>query len=210
MSDDNSRKILGTVVCLPVRDLDASRAFYTEVFDLPDLTVEEGMITAELPNLSLFLIEEPAFESYSRKVGRGVNYPTTSSDVILSCAIESQKGLDDILDAASDNGGTVAKRGSTDNETGLYVGYFFDPDGHHWELAHSGGGHRPPHQPESGGTPSSDNVPDDLERQAERMADGGTVTYIEALEILKRKRGAAPLRPEREVTREAERRHSKE
>jgi predicted lactoylglutathione lyase len=135
---DTSRKILGTVVCLPVRDLDASRAFYAEVFDLPDLSVEEGMITVELPNLSLFLIEEAAFESYSRKTGRGVNYPTSSSDVILSCAIASQKGLDDILYAAADNGGTVATRGTADHETGLYVGYFFDPDGHHWELAYSG------------------------------------------------------------------------
>jgi predicted lactoylglutathione lyase len=127
--------VIGTVVCLPVRDLDASLRFYTKVFGLPDLVEEEGMITVELPGLSLFLLGEDQFESYSGKAGRGVRYPDTDVSVILSCAVGSQKDLDSMLTSALQHGGSVPKEAGHDDWTGLYLGYFFDPDGHHWELA---------------------------------------------------------------------------
>ncbi|WP_454295011.1 VOC family protein [Salana multivorans] len=131
--------VVGTVLCLPVRDLTASLDFYRSVFGLPGLTAEEGMVTVELPGLSLFLLEEQAFASYSRKAGRAVAYPGAEegSSVILSCAIGSREALDDMLEVAAARGGTVARRGELDPDLGLYLGYVFDPDGHHWELAHS-------------------------------------------------------------------------
>jgi len=52
---------------MPVQQLDKTLSFYKNVFGLPDLQVEEGMITVELPNLSLFLMEKGDFESYSKK-----------------------------------------------------------------------------------------------------------------------------------------------
>ena len=130
--------ILGTVVCLPVRDLDAALAFYTEVFGLPGLVIEEGMITVELPGLSLFLLEHEQFERYSAKAGRSARYPDAGVGVIISCAIESREALDTMQESALAHGGSVPREAVHDDWTGLYLGYVFDPDGHHWELAVSG------------------------------------------------------------------------
>lgn len=137
-SDSPSHKIVGTVVCLPVRSLDASIEFYQSVFGIPGLAAEEGMIAVELPDLSLFLIEERMFESYSRKAGRGVRYADSDVGVILSCAIRTREALDEMLESAARHGGTAVREAEVDNVTGLYLGYFFDPDGHHWEVAFSG------------------------------------------------------------------------
>ncbi|MCO5218180.1 MAG: hypothetical protein M9953_12305 [Thermomicrobiales bacterium] len=133
-----STRVIGTVVCLPVRQLDISQSFYSAVFDFPELEASEGIVLVELPGLSLFLIEEQAFANYSMKAHRGVVYPGEGTGVILSCAITSREILDNMLDTAASNGGMIAKLASDDPEMGLYLGYFFDPDGHHWELAHSG------------------------------------------------------------------------
>lgn len=43
-----------TVVCLPVQNLDKTLTFYKNIFGLPDIQIEEGVITLELPNLSLY------------------------------------------------------------------------------------------------------------------------------------------------------------
>lgn len=139
MSEHPGSSVVGTVVCLPVRDLQVALRFYQGVFDMPDLVIEEGMITVELPGLSLFLLEEENFASYSRKAGREVSYPgdAAGTGVILSCAIATRENLDSMLAAAVDHGGGVPKPAAIDPEVGLYLGYFFDPDGHHWELAHS-------------------------------------------------------------------------
>lgn len=137
-SETSTARVIGTVVCLPVRDLAAALGFYRAVFAFPDLEVDEGIVTVELPGLSLFLIEENTFESYTRKAGRTTAYPG-GTGVILSCAVASAKTLDDMLEAVAENGGTVPTPAAVDTAMGLYLGYFFDPDGHHWELAHSGG-----------------------------------------------------------------------
>lgn len=136
-TETTTSKIVGTVVCLPVRDPAIALNFYRSVFDLPDLEASEGIIAVELPNLSLFLIEEQAFETYSKKAGRGVAYPGKGTGVILSCAIESREAVDEMLDTADAKGGTVTQQGGVDEEMGLYLGYFVDPDGHHWELAYA-------------------------------------------------------------------------
>lgn len=43
-----------------------------------------------------------------------------------------------MLDSVPRHGGRVVKQATMDEEMGLYLGYFFDPDGHHWEVAFSG------------------------------------------------------------------------
>ncbi|SJM67155.1 VOC family protein [Gulosibacter sp. 10] len=127
--------VVGTVVCLPAKDLDRALDFYASVFALPALEAEGEMVVVELPNLSLFLIAEEEFASYSGRVGRGVQYPSAGTGVILSCAVESREALNAMLDAAAAHGGAVPNPPAADEELNLYLGYFFDPDGHHWELA---------------------------------------------------------------------------
>lgn len=125
-----------TIVCLPIQNLDNTLTFYKNVFGLPDIQIEEGMITVELPNLSLFLMEMNAFETYSRKAGRGVQFPKDNVGTIISCALLTKEDVNTALENAPNYGGTVTNKASIDETYGGYIGYISDPDGHLWELVY--------------------------------------------------------------------------
>lgn len=126
--------IRSSIVCLPVRDLDKTLTFYKNVFGLSDIKIEDGMITVELPNLSLFLMETKAFETYSIKVDRGVQFSKDKVGMIFSCALTTKEEVDTALENAPKYGGTVTDKAMIDETYGGYTGYMFDPDGHLWEL----------------------------------------------------------------------------
>lgn len=48
-SEAPRHKVVGTVVCLPARDLDTSVAFYKQVFDLPDSLPRAGSSSSSFP-----------------------------------------------------------------------------------------------------------------------------------------------------------------
>lgn len=125
-----------TIVCLPVQNLDKTLTFYKNIFGLPDIQVEEGMIAIELPNLSLFLMEMNVFETYSRKAGRGVQFPKNNIGAIISCALMSKEDVDTALENAPNSGGAVMNKATIDESYGGYIGYVSDPDGHLWELVY--------------------------------------------------------------------------
>ena len=125
-----------TIVCLPIQNLDNTLMFYKNVFSLPDIQIEEGMITVELPNLSLFLMGMNAFEIYSRKAGRGVQFPKDNVGTIISCALMTKEDVDTALEKALNYGGAVSNKATIDETYGGYIGYISDPDGHLWELVY--------------------------------------------------------------------------
>lgn len=129
-------KIRTTVICLPVRDISKTLAFYKKALGFSDAQVEEEMVTLELPNLSLFLMEKGAFESYTKKAGREAQFPNEGAGVVISCAMETKEEVDTVLEKVSKHGGIVPKEAAMDAASGGYIGYFFDPDGHLWELVH--------------------------------------------------------------------------
>src|SRR5690606_2700905 len=108
---------------------------------LPDIHVEEGMITVELPQLSLFLMEKSAYETYSKAAGRGAAFPGKNAPAIISCALTDREDVDKAMEDAPQFGGTVESKAIVDESYGGYVGYIADPDGHLWELVY------PPQQP---------------------------------------------------------------
>lgn len=57
-------------------------------------------------------------------------------DVALATNVASEAVVDSVLRAAQDAGGQVTKAGQR-AEWGGYSGYFRDPDGHLWEVAHN-------------------------------------------------------------------------
>jgi len=65
-------------------NLDKTLTFYKNIFGLFGIQIEDGMITIELPNLSLFLMEKDAFEMYSRKAGREVQFPNDNVGAIIN------------------------------------------------------------------------------------------------------------------------------
>lgn len=129
-------KIRTTVVCLPIQSIDKTIAFYKNVFGLSDIQDEEGIITLELPNLSLFLIEKEVFETYSKKASRGLQFPNNNVGAIISCALMSKEDVDKALENTVEFGGMVTDKATIDETYGGYVGYISDPDGHLWELVY--------------------------------------------------------------------------
>ncbi|MFN3497618.1 MAG: VOC family protein [Pannonibacter indicus] len=127
-------KIRTTVLCLPVSDPGRSLAFYQNVFGYRDAAIEDGIIALELPSLSLFLMERTAFEAYSRKAGRGVQFPGTDCGAIISCAMTTRDAVEAMMKAAPSHGGSVSGRPAIDEASGGYTGYVTDPDGYLWEL----------------------------------------------------------------------------
>lgn len=99
-------KIKTTVLCLPVNDLQKTLVFYKGVFGFPDVKIEESILALEFPNMSLFLMEQESFESYTKKANRAALFP----------------------------GGASPGAASIDPSFGGYIGYVSDPDGHLWEL----------------------------------------------------------------------------
>jgi len=129
-------KIRTTVVCLPIRDLDKTLAFYKNALGFSDAQVDEGIIALELPNLSLFLMEKNAFETYTKKAGRDAQFPDNNAGAVISCAMETKEEVDTILENVLKHGGTTSAKAAMDETSGGYTGYFTDPDGHLWELVY--------------------------------------------------------------------------
>jgi predicted lactoylglutathione lyase len=130
-------KIRTTVVCLPIRNAAATAAFYKNALGFFDLEVEAGMVTLELPNLSLFLMERDAFETYTRKTGRAAQLPKSqAAGIVVSCAMESKAEVDAILRNVPKHGGSVPGAATVDPASGGYIGYFADPEGYLWELVY--------------------------------------------------------------------------
>ncbi|SFC78560.1 hypothetical protein SAMN05421747_12615 [Parapedobacter composti] len=129
-------KIRTTIVCLPIQHPDKTLTFYRNVFGLPDIKIDEGVITIELPNLSLFLMETNTFEIYSRQAGRGVQFPKDNAGTIISCALMSKEDVDAALENAPTYGGAIMNKAMIDETYGGYIGYISDPDGHLWELVY--------------------------------------------------------------------------
>lgn len=127
-------KIRTTIVCLPVRDLERTLAFYKDALGFSDAQADEGIIALELPNVSLFLMEKDAFETYSKKAGRGAQFPDDNAGMVISCAMGTKEEVDTILETVPEYGGAAPSKAAMDETSGGYTGYFSDPDGHLWEL----------------------------------------------------------------------------
>jgi hypothetical protein len=62
--------------------------------------------------------------------------PPGSIGVALAINLESRERVDEALAAAVEAGGTLL-RPAQERFWGGYSGYFADPDGHAWEVAHN-------------------------------------------------------------------------
>lgn len=127
-------KIKTTVLCLPVTDLQKVLGFYKGVFGFSDAKIEEGILSLEFPNMSLFLMEKESFESYTNKANRTALLPGDSAPSVISCAVETKQDVDNAIERAIEYGGTAPGAAAIDPSFGGYIGYVSDPEGHLWEL----------------------------------------------------------------------------
>ncbi|MFP7300482.1 VOC family protein [Neobacillus niacini] len=123
------------IITLAVHDLKKSIAFYKDGLGLPMEELVEGVdhvIFGLEGDLSLVLYLRTELEEFNQS-----NPLEKSSNVILSCAVESKKEVDSILKTATEYGGTILPNQPKDHDWG-YSGHFKDPDGHIWEIVYFG------------------------------------------------------------------------
>lgn len=120
------------MVSLGVADLDRSRRFYQSGLGLPRVETPPGVVFFALNGAWLGLSER---ESLARDAGvssSGHGY----AGINLAHNVASEAEVDAVLAAAVEAGAKLVKPASR-ADWGGYHGYFADPDGHLWEVAHN-------------------------------------------------------------------------
>ncbi|RIJ77299.1 VOC family protein [Nakamurella silvestris] len=125
-----------SLVTLGVRDLDAATAFYTALGWHRSTASVEGVVSffgTDGARLSLFSTTDLAADAHVP-----AQAVPAFRGVALAVNLESAAAVDAGFAAVLKAGGRVV-RAAERTEWGGYSGYFADPDGHLWELAHNPG-----------------------------------------------------------------------
>jgi uncharacterized protein len=116
-------------VNLPVKDLDRSQAFFTEL-GLAFFGQAEDMASVIISeHTQVMLITESMFASYAR---HGVADATAGTEVILVLGVETREQVDELAGQAEAAGGSPV--GTPRDDGYRYQRGFADLDGHHWEV----------------------------------------------------------------------------
>ena len=120
-------------VNLPVRDLDASVAFFTALgfgFN-PQFTDENATCMVVADDIFVMLLVESYFRTFT---DRAVVDARTQTEVLVCLSCGSDGEVDDLVAKAVAAGGRAHR---TPQDHGFMYGHGFeDPDGHVWELVH--------------------------------------------------------------------------
>jgi catechol 2,3-dioxygenase-like lactoylglutathione lyase family enzyme len=119
-------KEIGAMTLL-VGDLERSKTFYREVFDLSPLHEEEDSIVLRLKNMYLMLHHDPAHRS------PGGHVLDLAQDGAGQFAIIVEDV--DAVYAELDERGVTMISGPADRDWGMRTVTFADPDGYIWEIA---------------------------------------------------------------------------
>jgi len=117
-------------VNLPVRDLDASKAFFEAIgFTLnPAYTDDTAACMVIDENIALMLLTHPKFREF---VPGGIADATAGTEVINAISADSREEVDELKAKALAAGATSWKPPM--DEAGMYSRSFQDLDGHVWE-----------------------------------------------------------------------------
>jgi predicted lactoylglutathione lyase len=130
MASTRARKIF---VNLPVRDLERSVAFFTNLgfaFD-PRFTDDSATCMIVGEEAFVMLLVEDRFREFTRK---RICDTTTHTESLVALSAGSRGEVDAMVQAAVAAGGTHAL--APIDHGFMYAWSFYDPDGHHWEVLH--------------------------------------------------------------------------
>ena len=116
---------------LPVRDVAASRQFFTRLgFAFDERFCDDQTACLVLSEMAyVMLLEQPRFAAFA---ARPVGDPACTTSALLCVSAADRAGVDALADTALAAGATPAKEPM---DGGLMYGRsFFDLDGHHWEV----------------------------------------------------------------------------
>ncbi len=116
---------------LPVKDLDASAAFFTELgftFN-PQFTDERAACMVISDQACVMLLTEDFFQTFTNKQPVDTN---TQSEAILCLSADSREDVDTLVAKAITAGGKPSRDKQVDGP--MYGWSFQDVDGHLWEV----------------------------------------------------------------------------
>lgn len=120
-------------VNLPVKDLDKSITFFTQLGFLfnPQFTNEQAACMIIGEDIFVMLLVEPFFQTFTKK---SIVDATKSTKVLLCLSAESREKVDELVGKAVQAGGTTPNE---KQDQGFMYGWGFqDLDGHLWEVAY--------------------------------------------------------------------------
>jgi catechol 2,3-dioxygenase-like lactoylglutathione lyase family enzyme len=121
-----------SMITLGVRDLAASVKFYEKGLGFPRMESppDVAFFTLNGTWLGLYGRDALAADATLRSDGSGFE------SFALAHNVQSEAGVDDVINVAVAAGATLVKKPGK-VFWGGYSGYFKDPDGHLWEVAHN-------------------------------------------------------------------------
>ncbi len=119
-----------SIVTIAVDDLDCSARFY-EAMGLVRHRIRDGVAFFQMGGAILAL-----FPRASAEEDAGIAFGTVPSRVYLAYNTRSEAEVDEVLAQAGKAGGRVVKAAGRAFWGGWY-GYFADPEGNIWEVAHN-------------------------------------------------------------------------
>lgn len=121
-----------SMITLGVRDIEASIEFYEKGLGLPRLESEPGVAFFNLNGSWLGLYGWDALAEDANVPAQGNGFRGFS----LAHNVQSEAEVDSLFESALDAGAKLIKQPEK-VFWGGYSGYFADPDGHLWEIAHN-------------------------------------------------------------------------
>lgn len=118
-----------SLITLGVADTARSRAFY-EALGWKAAFENEEVVFFQLNGIVLGLFRRDSFDLDMKRDNDG------TGRIALAYNVRDRSEVDPALDRAVSAGGSVLKR-AEETPWGGYSGYFADPDGHAWEVAHN-------------------------------------------------------------------------
>lgn len=120
-------------VNLPVKDLNSSKAFFTELgFEFnPDFTDDSAACMVVDQNIYVMLLVEERFRDF---INGEISDTAKATEVLTCLSAESRQQVDELVATAITAGGKPWKPAI--DEGPMYGGSFQDLDGHVWELMH--------------------------------------------------------------------------
>jgi predicted lactoylglutathione lyase len=120
-------------VNLPVKDLTASRAFFTELgFEFnTEFSDDQAACLVVDQNIYVMLLVEERFRDF---INGEISDATKATEVLTCLSADSREQVDELVARAIAAGGKPWQ--SAIDEGPMYGGSFQDLDGHVWELMH--------------------------------------------------------------------------
>lgn len=123
-----------SLITLGVADLERATRFYAECLELPRLETPPSITFFELGKTWLALWSRDSLAADAGQSPEGSGF----RGFALAHNVRSPAEVDALLDRVAAYGATVTRPGHP-TDWGGYSGYFTDPDGFLWEVAHNPG-----------------------------------------------------------------------